>query len=190
MKISKYIYLVILTFIVLGFATAQAQENLAQEAYAILQKNCSLCHGEHGSFTEDLVLEYTSLMEDGTIIPGNPNASEFYRRLIEDTPEKPRMPWGQPALSDRALETIRLWIEAGAPDWEVQYDVNFITMDVMLSAISDHVASLAPFDRPFVRYFTLTHLYNAGESPEALNAYRLALSKLVNSLSWGFGVID
>ena len=190
MKTSKCIFLVILTFVMLGFGTAQAQENLAQSAYTILQKNCALCHGEHGSFTEDLVLAYTSLIETGTIIPGDPDASEFYRRLIENTPEKPRMPWGQPALSADALETIYQWIAVGAPDWAVQYDVNFITMDAMLSAITDHVASLSAFDRPFVRYFTLTHLYNAGESPEALNAYRRALSKLVNSLSWGFEVIN
>ena len=48
---------------------------------------------------------------------------------------------------------------------------------------------LAPFDRTFARYFTLTHLYNAGESAEALHAYQRALSKLVNSLSWGRRVI-
>ncbi len=189
MRISKYLYLTVLIFIVLGFGTASAQQDLAQEAYTILQKNCSLCHGEHGSFTEDLVLEYTSLIGNGVIVPGNPNASEFYKRLIENTPEKPRMPWGQPALSADALETIRQWIAAGAPNWEVQYDVNFITMDAMLSVIEDHVASLSAFDRPSARYFTLTHLYNAGGSPEALDAYRRALSKLVNSLSWGFEVI-
>ena len=188
MKTDRYIFFVILTFIVLGFGTAQAQENLAQEAYTILQKNCALCHGEHGSFTEDLVLEYTSLIEDGTIIPGDPNGSEFYRRLIEDTPEKPRMPWGQPALSESALATIRQWIAVGAPNWEIQYDVNFITTDTMLDTIQGHLEVLSAFDRPFARYFTLTHLYNAGESPEALNAYQIALSKLVNSLSWGFEV--
>ena len=31
----------------------------------------------------------------------------------------------------------------------------------------------------------MTHLYNAGERAEALHAYQRALSKLVNSLSWG-----
>ena len=35
----------------------------------------------------------------------------------------------------------------------------------------------------------MTHLYNAGESAEALHAYQRALSKLVNSLSWGREVI-
>jgi len=32
--------------------------------------------------------------------------------------------------------------------------------------------------------------YNAGEGAEALNAYQRALSKLVNSLSWGREVIN
>ena len=190
MKIVKYISLVALTFIGLGFKTAQAQENLAQEAYAIFQQNCLLCHGEHGSFTEDLIIDYTALIQNGTVIPGNPDRSEFYKRLTEDTLEKPRMPWGQPPLSQEALETIRRWIEVGAPDWEVQYDINFITTDAMLNTIQAHLETLSAFDRPSARYFTLTHLYNAGESPEALDAYKIALSKLVNSLSWGFDVIN
>ena len=100
------------------------------------------------------------------------------------------MPWGQPPLSDAAIDTIRRWIEADAPNWEVQYDVNFITTDAMLNTIQAHLETLLAFDRPSARYFTLTHLYNAGESPEALDAYKIALSKLVNSLSWGFDVIN
>ena len=190
MKTSKCIFLVILTFVMLGFGTARAQENLAQEAYAILQQNCLGCHGEHGAFTEDLIIDRATLIASGTIVPRNPNASEFLKRLIEDTPEKPRMPWGLPALSPDAIETIRQWIAAGAPNWEVQYDVNFITTDAMLDTIQGHLETLSAFDRPFVRYFTLTHLYNAGEGPEALGAYQIALSKLVNSLSWGFDVIN
>ena len=190
MKTNKNISLVILTFIMLGFGTAQAQENLAQEAYAIFQQSCLGCHGEHGAFTEDLIIDRAALIGSGTIVPRNPNASEFLKRLIEDTPEKPRMPWGLPALSPDAIETIRRWIAAGAPNWEVQYDVNFITTDVMLDTIQGHLKTLSAFDRPFARYFTLTHLYNAGESPEALGAYKIALSKLVNSLSWGFDVIN
>ena len=39
-------------------------------------------------------------------------------------------------------------------------------------------------DRRFYRYFTLTHLANAGKSEEELQSYRAGVSKLVNSLSW------
>ena len=100
------------------------------------------------------------------------------------------MPWGSSPLSQEALDTIRQWIEVGAPDWVVQYDVDFITTETMLNTIEGHLETLSAFDRPFARYFTLTHLHNAGESPEALGAYKIALSKLVNSLSWGFDVIN
>ena len=50
--------------------------------------------------------------------------------------------------------------------------------------------SLAPFDREYARYFTMTHLYNAGESVGILQEYRKALYKLVNSLSWGSTVTN
>ena len=61
--------------------------------------------------------------------------------------------------------------------------------EAMLKTIHTHVTSLTAFDRSFARYFTLTHLYNAGASDDNLRAYRNALSKLVNSLSWGAEVI-
>ena len=176
---------------VLMFMTADqsvdAQENLAQEAYAIIEQNCLICHGPHGSFTEQLVIQSSQeLINTGKVIPGNPDSSIFYRRLIETAVEK-RMPLGQPPLSPAAIQTIRQWIQAGAPDWNAfaRTDINFITTEEMLQTIENHVAALDPFDRSFARYFTSTHLYNAGEDLETLNAYQRALSKLVNSLSWG-----
>ena len=136
-----------------------------------------------------MIQDRAQLIATGTVIPGNPDGSEFYKRLIENTAEKPRMPWLQPPLSPEAIATVQQWIAAGAPDWEVQDDINFITTDTMLSTIQTHLSTLDFFERPFARYFTLTHLYNAGETPEALGAYLIALSKLVNSLSWGFEII-
>ena len=50
--------------------------------------------------------------------------------------------------------------------------------------------SLSAFDRAFARYFTLTHLYNAGVTPSILQEYHKALYKLVNSLSWGSKVTN
>ncbi len=168
-----------------------AQANLAQQAYAIFEQNCLNCHGQHGAYTEELIIEHTALIETGAVIPGNPNDSEFYRRLIETTVAK-RMPLGQPPLTPAALDTVQRWILAGAPNWEGATEVEgpFITSKEMLETIEKHVQSLAAFDRTFARYFTLTHLYNTGETAEARYAYQRALSKLVNSLSWGREVIN
>ena len=187
---NKYLSVIILTFILLGFGTAAAQQELAQQAYTIFQQSCLICHGPHGSFTEQLVIRNSQeLMDTGKVVPGNPDGSIFYQRLIETAVER-RMPLGQPPLAPEAIETIRQWIQAGAPDWAVQYDIDFITPETMLDTIQAHLGELSAFDRPYARYFTLTHLYNAGEGPEALGAYKIALSKLVNSLSWGVDVIN
>ena len=170
-----------------AYQSVDAQENLAQEVSAIFERNCLICHGEHGPYTEELVIQSRQgLVDTGTVIPRNPEGSAFYQRLIETAIEK-RMPLGQPPLPPEAIQTIRQWIQAGAPDWNTsaRTDINFITTEEMLQTIENHVASLDPFDRSFARYFTSTHLYNAGETTETLRAYQRALSKLVNSLSWG-----
>ena len=111
--------------------------------------------------------------------------------LLGDTDSGSQMPLGQDPLDSEAIATIRRWIEEGASDWEAipKPKRRFITTEAMLKTIHAHVTSLTAFDRSFARYFTLTHLYNAGASDDNLRAYRNALSKLVNSLSWGSEVI-
>ncbi|RKU19258.1 hypothetical protein C6500_11200 [Candidatus Poribacteria bacterium] len=186
---KKYIFPIVLALIILVPKSTDAQENLAQQAYAIFQQNCLNCHGEHGAFTEEIIIDHTALIETGAVVPGRPIASELYKRLLTNDPAK-RMPLGQPQLPAAAILTIGNWIQAGAPDWQMpERDTDFITPTEMLETIEKHLNSLAPFDRAFTRYFTMTHLYNAGESAEALHAYQRALSKLVNSLSWGREVI-
>ncbi|RKU19256.1 hypothetical protein C6500_11190 [Candidatus Poribacteria bacterium] len=183
-------FISLLTLILGNFLSVDAQQNLAQQAYAIFEQSCLNCHGEHGAFTEEIIIDHIALIETGAVVPGKPIESELYKRLLTNDPAK-RMPLGQPQLPPAAILTIGNWIQAGAPDWEgtSATDASFITPKKMLDTIEKHVNSLSPFDRTFARYFTLTHLYNAGETTEALHAYQRALSKLVNSLSWGREVI-
>ena len=168
-----------------------AQQPLAQQAFAIFEQHCLDCHGEFGSYSDVLTIKHKDLIENRSVIPGQPNASELYLRLLGDTDNGSQMPLGQEPLEPEAIATIRRWIEARAPDWEAipKPERGFITTEVMLKTIHTHVTSLTAFDRSFARYFTLTHLYNAGASDDNLRAYRNALSKLVNSLSWGSEVI-
>ena len=144
-----------------------------------------------GSFKETLLIEHNALIQNGTVVPGNPDASELYKRLVTTDAAK-RMPLGQPQLSTQAIDTIRNWILAGAPDWTrvATTDGDFISPSKVLNIIETHLMSLSSFDRAFARYFTMTHLYNAGESVQILQEYRKALYKLVNSLSWGSKVTN
>ena len=183
-----FIYL--LMFIV-GSQNVHPQQQIAQDAYAIFEQSCFICHGPAGSFKESLLIDHNTLIQNGTVIPGNPNTSELYNRLVTTDTAK-RMPLQQPPLSAQAINTIRDWILAGAPDWAATSttDGDFISPGEMLNTIETHLMSLPSFDRAFARYFTMTHLYNAGESAGILQEYRKALYKLINSLSWGVEVIN
>ena len=185
------IALICLLMFIVGYQNVSAQQQIAQDAYAIFEQSCLICHGPDGAYKETLLIEHNALIEKGTVVPGNPDTSELYNRLIT-TDEAKRMPLQQPPLSAQAVDTIRNWILAGAPDWTATSttDGDFVSPGEILDTIETHLMSLSSFDRAFARYFTLTHLYNAGETATVLEAYRNGLSKLVNSLSWGSTVTN
>ena len=190
-KQQHLIKLIVLLMFIVGSQTVYPQQQIAQDAYAIFQQSCLICHGPDGAYKETLLIEHNALIEKGTVVPGNPDASELYNRLLT-TDTATRMPLGQPQLSTQAIDTIRNWILAGAPDWAATSTTNgqFISPSEVLNTIETHLMSLSSFDRAFARYFTMTHLYNAGESAGILQEYRKGLFKLVNSLSWGVTVIN
>lgn len=181
------------TSVIVGIVNA---EDSAQQAYLVFEKNCLQCHGELGSFKESLLIEYNSLIQSGNVIPGQPGESELYKRLLGPTENGGQMPpnlppFNLPPLTDEAIEIIRVWIENGAPDWNVvDINKNFITNKRILETIQHHIETLPIPNRAFARYFSATHLYNAGLPTERLQSHYLALSKLVNSLSWGADIVN
>ena len=190
-KRHHLITLIGLLIFIVGSQNVLAQQQIAQDAHAIFEQSCLICHGPDGAYKETLLIEHNALIQNGTVVPGNPDASELYNRLLTTDAAK-RMPLGQPQLSTQAIDTIRNWILAGAPDWAAAptTDADFISPAEILNTIETHLMSLSSFDRAFARYFTLTHLYNAGETPGILQEHHKALYKLVNSLSWGVTVTN
>ena len=189
---KRFLYLLFtLLIFLLCSQTVSSQQQIATDAYGIFQQSCLICHGPDGAYRETLLMEHKTLIDTGTVMSGNPDASELYKRLITTDIAK-RMPLGQPQLPARSINTIRNWILGGAPDWAVPSSPGnrFIPHSEVLTTIETHMMSISPFDRAFARYFTLTHLYNAGESASILQEYRKALHKLVNSLSWGSTVVN
>ena len=190
-KHHHLITLIGLLMCIMGSQNISAQQQIALDTYAIFQQSCLICHGPDGAYKESLLMEHNALIEKGSVVPGNPDASELYNRLLNTDTAK-RMPLGQPQLPAQSINTIRNWILAGAPDWATvaTTDGDFISPAEVLTTIETHLMSLAPFDRAYARYFTMTHLYNAGESVGILQEYRKGLYKLVNSLSWGSTVTN
>ena len=67
--------LIVLLSLIAGSQNVSAQSQLAQDAYAIFEGSCLICHGADGAYRETLLMKHSELIEGGTVVPGNPNAS-------------------------------------------------------------------------------------------------------------------
>ena len=165
------------------------KEVLARKVQQILATHCHRCHGKGGANEGgfNYALDRRRLLERRKVVPGNPARSRLYRRLAnEDMPppdEKPR-----PGAAEVAL--VKRWIEAGAPDFNPPLARRpVLSQTDVWHAVRADLDKLPARQRRFVRYFTLTHLHNAGLSADELESHRHGLAKLVNSLSWGPKVV-
>lgn len=143
------------------------------------------------------VTDLTKLVERKKVIPGNAAGSKLYKKLAsEDDPMPPLTDDDNkpvtPRPSKAQIALVRRWIEAGAPA-EVPGIAGaahpFISNDDIFEAIAKDLTAANERSRVYLRYFTITHLYNAGLNDDELQTYRGGLSKLVNSLSWGRRVV-
>jgi mono/diheme cytochrome c family protein len=171
-------------------ATAPAADaGLPRKVRTIFETYCYRCHGRDGSIEGgfNYLMDRDRLVARKKVVPGNPAASKLLKRVRSgDMPpedEKPR-----PSPDEVAL--LEQWVRDGAPDFNpATLRRQFLAPADVLRVIRADLDRLDESDRPLARYFTLTHLYDAGLSEDELQTYRLALAKLVNSLSWGRAVV-
>lgn len=170
----------------LGTVSLPADEiqRLAEQGTAILKSRCYGCHGER--FNGDAqfnVMDSAGLLEHGYVIPGQLEDSMMWQRIEAD--EMPPEDSGVPPLTATEKQILQQWIDAGAPTVLRQQR----PFKPYASVIQDIYADLSRAmrdDRPYYRYFTLTHLSNnyAEVSDLDLRLYRAAFSKTINSLSY------
>jgi mono/diheme cytochrome c family protein len=172
-----------------GAGADQAGAALAQQARAILENYCHRCHGAGGSNEGgfNFVLHRSKLIEsDAYIAPGKPDDSYLYQRMAAgDMPPRGE----EPRPSGEQIEIVRRWIAAGAPEFAAAAPRDFVTNEQIAAAMRADLQQVAAREQKFVRYFTITNLYNAGFSEDELQTYRLALVKLLNSLSWNRNLV-
>jgi hypothetical protein len=172
-----------------GTVRAATPEELAAKAETILRTHCYRCHGEKGTAEGgfNYVLEPARLVAEKKIEQNQSARSLLIQRIAgQEMPpaEEPRRPDAE------ELAVLKEWVDAGAPSFGASRpNRQFISNEEIVRRIQEDLKQRNPIDRRFQRYFTLVHLYNAGISNDALETYRYALSKLVNSLSWGHEVV-
>lgn len=177
----------------LGIVTAlcrcEAQDRvpskLAVEARLILQTACHRCHGQDGAIEGGFgyVLDRQQLVVRKQIEPGSSEKSRIIRRIRSN--EMP--PEGEsPRLSSEQLDVLERWINEEAPDFNPPREPRaFVSTSEMIALMHNDLRQQDKSDRRFMRYFTVTHLYNAGRSEDELRSYHYGVTKLINSLSWG-----
>jgi serine/threonine-protein kinase len=161
------------------------KEGLARKAREILRTHCHRCHGVDFNGQLDVMKRPTLVAErkdeDPYVTPGDPAKSSLFARFGKSMP--PKSIRQRPTAEDRAV--IKQWIDAGAPDFAGVAPRKFVrTRDVIL-LMRDYLKAARGFDRPYLKFFTMTHLHNDPTVPEEdLREYNAALSKVINSLSW------
>ncbi len=97
------------------FLTPLRASDDSSTGYSVLQKNCFGCHGSAKMSGLDLRTAETALAggaHGAVIVPADPEQSKLYKQVTHVA--EPAMPPGK-KLSDDDIETLRVWIEAGAP---------------------------------------------------------------------------
>lgn len=169
-----------------GSEVPTACVDLAPRVLGVLETNCAKCHGA-GSAAQggiDYILDITRLIETKKVVPGDPEASRIYARMVSpETPMPPVAEMQRPDAGD--IEAVGKWIDQCAGVQSCG-DQEFIDKDAILQAISTDISSsgaVSSENRKFVRYFSFVHLHNAGWCDSEIEMFRQALSKTINSLS-------
>ncbi|QDV38035.1 c-type cytochrome domain-containing protein [Tautonia plasticadhaerens] len=99
-------------------AAEDAKLNFTDNASKIFQARCNTCHNADKASGGLNLTTFASMMEGGgsgsAIEPGDPDNSWLF--LLVSHQETPHMPPNAPRIPDEELETLRSWIEAGAPE--------------------------------------------------------------------------
>ncbi|MFK7818439.1 MAG: c-type cytochrome domain-containing protein [Planctomycetaceae bacterium] len=191
------ILLILLMAILSGLpAQAEDSDSLAAEVKHIFRTRCSECHGKTRREADIDILDVSSFVgENKSVTPGSVDGSSLYDYIASDD-EDSRMPEPPlPPLEPFEIETVRKWIEAGAPAFPDDVEqpkqsakdnalTNVVGADYVLNQILKHVESTPRDDRPYLRFFSSNHLIIGGATEADLDISRQALAKAMNHLSW------
>jgi hypothetical protein len=154
-------------------------DDLRETSLDILDAHCGACHtpGGSGASIFDDVRDVDAHLDTGRLVAGSADDSRILQVVETGT-----MPPGNDNLEWSEIDTLREWVDtclAAAPCAAP----SFISFEEVLQAMRDDIIATSNAERRFIRYFTLTHLNNAGYCHEELDPFRYGLSKAINSLS-------
>ena len=166
-------------------------DQVGARAFAVLETHCARCH--QGGRLNRLapaagfgnVLRLDQLAIDPVLVnPGNPDASRLYthmlRRLMPYDVLQEQAAGEEPSADE--LQAVRAWISQlpPAPGCRDRAPITVAAVSEALAA----AAEKASWDAGRQRFVSIAHLYNDCHSEAQLYAWRQAVVRLFNSVSW------
>ncbi len=186
---SKYIVVAIfllasITFSVVLVKPFHTKIDFNTQVKPIINERCIACHGGVKQSGELSMMTLEDLLKAGesghlAIVPGKPNESELYKRLITNDEEE-RMPYGEKPLPRAEIKILKQWIEEGAKwgkhwAYESVAEVSVPKSSKLLGAASGGARSWAkhPID-----HFVLSKLRAHDLSPSSQASKRMLLRRV------------
>ena len=92
------------------------------------------CHDVASAQGDIILVDYTSIIENGKIKPGDPNESKLYKKITDNDPNDIMPPPPNEPLSQEQIQKMRIWIEQGALNNHCDEDC-----DTTNVTFSDHI---------------------------------------------------
>ncbi len=175
-----------------GNIPARPDEARAAKAYSVFEAHCARCH-QTGKTEQPLasggvsnILDVEALARDPLLIrPGLPDASPIYDILVTRHAPLEIYAEGPDASEPRPddIEAVRDWISDIDPAKQTCADRQPLVPEKRDELIRE-AQRLERDAAKDLRFISLSHLYNSCVPLGDIAAYRQALTKLLNAISW------
>jgi mono/diheme cytochrome c family protein len=161
------------------------------QVFAVFDANCAQCH-QTGKLTQPgpsgalaSILDLPQLARQSHLVrPGQPDASLLYQVLLDrHRPLELASDLKWPGADD--IARVRTWIAELPAQTAACTQKMPITTDDIAAVVDAAVTAAGEAAARELRFITLAHLANACATPAEMEGYRQAITKVLNSLSWG-----
>lgn len=155
----------------------------------ITEHRCADCHSPRATKIRrfDYIEDLSKLRNGKLVNLKDPELSELYLKVKDDDMPNTDDGVNRKPLSDEEKSNLLAWIKAGAPNGEPLHTVRpTVSLSQLDDAALQYLNTLPLPKQGRTRFFSLASLSNdnAGVTSEELMLARVALAKMLNSISW------
>src|SRR5207244_2765064 len=116
-RMNRFRVLLVLTVLSSPATASAADPAFLPDVAPVLVSRCVSCHNGAKARGDYKLNTFENLIQPGAsganmVVPGKPDESELYKRLVSTDP-KERMPPGDDALSAEEIAAVKRWIAVG-----------------------------------------------------------------------------